>query len=260
MPPIYGGTHMHTPDPTNARNPGTTDNGATAPHPLTSFNPTQAQRTQLLEHLCDGYRSLHQIANEHNTTLDALVLWMSTPAIQQELTTIHSAAATHARLAATMHLPRLVPILMLTAEAYESEESRVPMTDSLQSMHARARQRDAARKATTLLLRIAKFNLSSSHTTHRATGQRAMTCPERGATACPEGQAVAPSLARDSGRCAEDHAPTGRGGEGSESTHTQTPANPTPPKPTAATSAPNPKRNGHHAPTYKGAPRITPTP
>ncbi|MCK6478183.1 MAG: hypothetical protein L6Q35_15285, partial [Phycisphaerales bacterium] len=124
--------------------------------PVPFFNPQN--HDQVIADLADPHHSLISVAAKHGTTLEALSLWMTRPHVADSLANLQSAAAVKARLTASVQLPRAVPGLLTLLASSQQEETKLPLTDSLRSLHTRARLRTISLRATHYLLRIAGYN------------------------------------------------------------------------------------------------------
>ncbi|GMV24561.1 MAG: hypothetical protein AMXMBFR58_05920 [Phycisphaerae bacterium] len=124
--------------------------------PVPFFNPHD--KDQVIADLADPHHSLLSIAAKHGTTLEALNLWMTRADVADSLANLQSAAVTKARLTASIQLPRAVPLLLTLLASSQQEETKLPLTDSLRSLHTRARLRTISLRAAHCLLRIASYH------------------------------------------------------------------------------------------------------
>jgi hypothetical protein len=107
--------------------------------------------------LCNPNVSLLELAESYKTTVEALIAWMSKPDIQQRLTDFQSASAFRTRLVATANLPKAVEALAQIIDAYIFEETKELVSPSTLAKEQRRRSRETARKASALLIRLARF-------------------------------------------------------------------------------------------------------
>ncbi|MBX3384960.1 MAG: hypothetical protein KF768_00150 [Phycisphaeraceae bacterium] len=133
--------------------------------------PFPSNPEALLADLTDPHLSLHAVAAKHNTTLPALILWMSAAANAARLDSYREACAAHARLVATSMLPNCVTGLDAIARAHladatatadpqvgnanptASDQPAVTPTLGL----LRYRRLEAARRALSTILRVARW-------------------------------------------------------------------------------------------------------
>ncbi|MBX3385081.1 MAG: hypothetical protein KF768_00760 [Phycisphaeraceae bacterium] len=137
--------------------------------PFTPSNPDA-----LLDELADPTLSLHAVAARHRITLDALVLWISTPDVAAKLDSLRNACAARARFVATsflptcaLHLNTLMETHMADARASAGQTPDHPAnqpadlpvahhTNQAQPL-SRARSLESARRAISMLFRIARW-------------------------------------------------------------------------------------------------------
>ena len=118
---------------------------------LTPFNPSPETTDALIDDLGSPDLTLRDVAGTYKTTLEALTLWMTRADIATRINNIESAVARRTRLIATNFLPSTVQLLNQILNN-QHEEEREPSTSA-----ERRRTRDSARKAATLLYRLARF-------------------------------------------------------------------------------------------------------
>ena len=98
-------------------------------------------------------------ALRHGTNVDALALWLARPEIQQRVAALESAIAHRARLVASCFLSAAVKTVKRIIDEYNDEESNYPLDDRIpRHGEYRRRARETARRAASLLLRLAKFS------------------------------------------------------------------------------------------------------
>ena len=121
---------------------------------FTPFTPPAHQIDEIIDALGSPDNTLREVANEYQTTLEAITLWMTRPDIARRLDNIQSAVARRTRLIATNFLPgvtRLLNSIINQHLADEYEHEPQPLTAEPR------RHRENARKAGLLLFRLAKF-------------------------------------------------------------------------------------------------------
>ncbi len=129
-----------------------------SPDPL-HFHPDATTAATIVNELASNETTLRDIADRHDTTLEALTLWMTRPDIAQRLSALESACARRARLTVANSLNAIANTLLhLLAEAKDDHASvhRVPAATH-HAFAARMQSRESARKAANLLLRIARY-------------------------------------------------------------------------------------------------------
>ncbi len=123
-----------------------------------SFNPDPATADAILQSIAAEYSlSLTDIANQHNTTIEALTAWLTREDIDERLTAIESACARRARLTAANHLPAVAHVAKQALEEASDVLRLPPDYRTQRSIALRIRATESARKAAALLLRIANF-------------------------------------------------------------------------------------------------------
>lgn len=100
------------------------------------FPPANADL--LLTDLADPHLSLHAVAAKHDTNLAALVLWMNAPEVAERLNQLRDACTARARLAATTLLSNCASTLMAIADAQmaDAEALRSEQTQSGPRVHS----------------------------------------------------------------------------------------------------------------------------
>ena len=123
------------------------------------FDPAPAAADQVVADLADPLRTLMGIADEHQTSLEALTLWMVRPDIALRLHALQSAAVARARLIALAYLPRTVPVLAEVINDYADQLKAPRRPGPVDAPVARERRRaaDGARKAITLLTNLTRL-------------------------------------------------------------------------------------------------------
>jgi len=143
-------------------------------------------RERLIDLFCSPERSLRSIADELGITLDALTLLIARADIIECLTSLTCVSAFRTRLIAASHLPNVIPALAATLAAAKLEEANFPVdfTDPASIERAQRRQ-EGTRKASSLLVRLARFAaLPLNHISRAGTPASASTgAPEHPAPA-----------------------------------------------------------------------------
>jgi hypothetical protein len=156
--------HAHSPSQREgAGGRAASDSDAAPPPPSSSdplhFNPSATTAATIVNELASNEITLLDIADRHETTLEALTLWMIRPDIAERLNALESACARRARLTVANSLNAIANTLLhLLAEAKDDHASvhRVPAATH-HAFAARMQSRESARKAANLLLRIARY-------------------------------------------------------------------------------------------------------
>ncbi|MBL8876246.1 MAG: hypothetical protein JNM86_10665 [Phycisphaerae bacterium] len=111
---------------------------------LPAFHPGDSLAAAVLTDLADPARSFLSVARAHNTSPEALSLWLTSPEISERIASMRSAAAIRTRWLAGDHLPSCAELaLRIVRTALASPN--LPMPDS-------------ALRAVNVLLRLASFD------------------------------------------------------------------------------------------------------
>ncbi|MBX3357497.1 MAG: hypothetical protein KF745_03625 [Phycisphaeraceae bacterium] len=125
---------------------------------LPSFNPSPDLAAKILDSVTDPTLTLRDVADLHNTTVEALVLWFAEPEIAERLDHIESTIARRTRIVASNFLPAATIALGRSIDEHNSDESHFPVRPGDQrGLELRRRSRETARRAAALLLRLANF-------------------------------------------------------------------------------------------------------
>ena len=73
--------------------------------PLSPFRPAPEAAAAIFDRIASGRESLTDLAAAHNTSLEALALWLESPDAQQRLAAISTGLATFARIGALARIP-----------------------------------------------------------------------------------------------------------------------------------------------------------
>jgi hypothetical protein len=130
---------------------------AATPQPLS----TPAAAAAIITDLTDPAASLHDIAARHKTTIEQLTLFITRPDIAERLETLHTAAASRARLLATSFLNKAIATLVRVMDSATSE-SQQAHTNTSASSHPTSEIRhqtslESARRAASRLISLANF-------------------------------------------------------------------------------------------------------
>lgn len=122
------------------------------------FSPPESAVPAILCDLGSPDITFRDVAHMHGATADTLTAWVTRPDIEARLAAIESAIARRARLIATNYLPSAVRTVTRILDEYNDEESRAA-ADPGSPRHGelRRRSRETARRAASLLLRLARF-------------------------------------------------------------------------------------------------------
>lgn len=122
--------------------------------------------TSLLQLLAKPDLTVDEIAMALDLELPDLCARHAEPGTQKDIHELESFAATRARIAAIALLPRAVDALAGMIQDYTETARRVPVRDSAERALLTEQQRQNARRACALLLKIANFHPAprSTHT------------------------------------------------------------------------------------------------
>jgi hypothetical protein len=109
--------------------------------------------------LSDPFLSFTDIADGNNTTIEGLSAFLAHPDLQQHIKDLENNIATRARLCAASALPTAVAALDLINKAFAHEERDHPLDtkSSPQTTERRRRFAETCRRASSVILRIARF-------------------------------------------------------------------------------------------------------
>ncbi|MBX3357249.1 MAG: hypothetical protein KF745_02355 [Phycisphaeraceae bacterium] len=123
-----------------------------------SFNPSPDLAAKILDSVTDPTLTLRDVADLHNTTVEALVLWFAEPEIAERLDQIESTIARRTRIVASNFLPAATIALGRSIDEHNADEAHFPVRPGDQrGLELRRRSRETARRAAALLLRLANF-------------------------------------------------------------------------------------------------------
>lgn len=122
------------------------------------FNPDPEATDRVLHDLSQPNLSLLEVAEAHETSVQALTLFMARPDIAERLDTIDSAVSRRARHIAANHLGFGARTLATILEEYTDEALNTPVAPNTAAREQRRHARETARKAVSLLLRIAHYH------------------------------------------------------------------------------------------------------
>ena len=127
---------------------------------LGPFNPTdERQIADVISCLGDPEHSLASVAERHNTSIQALTLWMQQPEIAARLDALESAFARMLRIQVADALPSVVNTLVEIVRDTLDELAHIPKNPhSVRALEQRSRARETGRKAAHLLVRLARFS------------------------------------------------------------------------------------------------------
>jgi len=123
------------------------------------FSPSQLQQDALMEAILQGDRSLPQLAALFTTSVEALVLYISTGTFAQRLLLPSSANASYVRLTAGMRLPDALRALTAVLSTLE-REVRAAVVDPLdpKSLQESRRRCETLGRVASSIIRLARFN------------------------------------------------------------------------------------------------------
>jgi hypothetical protein len=138
------------------------------------FAPSPDQTSLIIDQLASDDLSLRDIADEHNTTIEALTAFMTRPDIRERLANLQSACAARSRVSATNKLPLVIKTLTAVLLEYIENAYNSPVNPkSTLAFEQRRREAETARKAAAILYRLMTFDPT------RARQRPLLTSPER---------------------------------------------------------------------------------
>lgn len=132
--------------------------------PRPQFAPSPSLADQVLAELADPSESLRSIARVHNTSPEALSLWLSSPEISERIAAMRSSAALRTRWLATDHLPACAELSARVVRAALANPDPAAC--------------DSALRAARVLLRLASFD-PNARTRSPAGTQRETNSPHQ---------------------------------------------------------------------------------
>jgi hypothetical protein len=123
--------------------------------------PLEPQKLLLPELLSDLSRpdlTLEEIGDRHQCSLADLAVRLTRPDAREAIENLETLAAARVRLGALAFLPRAIDALVTMIEAYTHHASRTPVREGAPIAEL---QRQNARRACNLLMRLARFSVSS---------------------------------------------------------------------------------------------------
>lgn len=157
------------------------------------FNPPDHVVGRILDDVCNPSLSLEDVAQAHEVTLDAFVLWISRPDIQDRLALIATSAALRVRTIATLNLTSAVHCVSSIIKGYQHREHNATR-ETPEALAALETLRLNARRAASLLLRLARFQFELAPRRAAAPAPGTGPSPGWGRAPAPEppGSAQAP--------------------------------------------------------------------
>jgi hypothetical protein len=187
------------------------------------FQPSTPElATRALDACTDPALTLRDIAQQNNTTMEALSLWLTTPEVIDRLNDLHSITATRTRFLAAAHLPRsidaLSEVLIHAKSALRAAHSPTPSSASSTSdiphppsAIIQARLLETTRRAATTLVTLARSS------------QPALNSGTRASSPCSSSSLASPISLSWQGGC-----PSETSAEGVRAPDTQTAPTPSP--------------------------------
>ena len=123
------------------------------------FSPPDDSIAAIFDDLNRPDTTLREIAESRGATIDALTLWMARPDIAARLSALESGIARRTRMVAANYLTFAVKAVAGIIREYNDEENNTLLNpNSRADREQRRRARETARRAASLLLRLAKFS------------------------------------------------------------------------------------------------------
>jgi len=129
------------------------------------FAPRDPQEIQaVLDLFTDPDLSLRDIAEENNTTIHALSLWLARPDIAEQLLDLECASVRRARFNISFALPKIANALSQSLEQATAEAEHLDrLAKNFPCFTLRLRYRENIRKSVAHLLRISGFDPTAKH-------------------------------------------------------------------------------------------------
>lgn len=158
--PARPGLHFHAPSPEVSSHPPSESPPPTSPNPI----PKSEIPPFLLTDLSNPSLSLRQVAEKHNTTVDALSVLLTDPAIAASIDALESTGARRARFVVSVSLTEVAGSLLKQLDAANadldlaSQANSSPIPNTFRGYIFRLRARESARKTAAALMSIARFH------------------------------------------------------------------------------------------------------
>ena len=152
------------------------------------FNPAPPLTAAAIDDLCDPSLSINEIASDLTVSIDALACWITRPDIQEKLANLATAAALRSRLLAALQLPSAVDVISSILKGYTAAENSTTGRDTPEATALRESRRTNARRAASLLLRIARYHFELTPRTsspHSPPGRAAAPRGSEGSISSP---------------------------------------------------------------------------
>ncbi len=125
------------------------------------FDPAPDLASRAIDLLVSVDLTFREIAEQFNTTAEALAAWISRPDIADRLDTIESAGCRRTRLVATNCLPPVVEVVARIITEFAAAERRRPAIPNnptnLHALELRRRVQETARRACSLITRLTRI-------------------------------------------------------------------------------------------------------
>lgn len=122
------------------------------------FSPSPNDFAAIMEDLCDPELSLMQVAEQHQTPLNALIAWLAKPEVAAQLDQYESACARRTSLIVADMLPAMVEAVREVVDDLQAEEAVVAQTpDSPAAIAARRSSRSMVLTGIRILMRFANL-------------------------------------------------------------------------------------------------------
>jgi hypothetical protein len=133
------------------------------PTTLPTFSPPPDQVGPIIRAIADPHESLASVADKFGTTLDALTIWMLRPDITDRINNFQAACAIKTRSVAINYAQHIATMCFSILHEFNHGADHVTFYPTESNEHEiKRRNRETARKAGALLLRLCRFFPSTS--------------------------------------------------------------------------------------------------
>jgi len=163
--PFTGHSSTGQTPPIPADAPSETPSDPTPETHAPDFNLRDPRQIEtILDLFTDPDLSLRDIADQSNTTLQALTLWLARPEITEQLLDLECASVRRARFNISFALPKIAHALSRSLDQATAEAERLDrLANNFPCFTLRLRYRENIRKSVSHLLRISGFDPTAKH-------------------------------------------------------------------------------------------------
>jgi hypothetical protein len=173
--PFTGHSSTGQTPPIPADAPSETPSDPTPETHAPDFNPRDPRQIQsILDLFTNPDLSLRDIADQSNTTLQALTLWLARPDITEQLLDLECVSVRRARFNISFALPKIANALSQSLEQATAEAEHLDrLANNFPCFTLRLRYRENIRKSVSHLLRISGFDPTAKHRSESERRRRA---------------------------------------------------------------------------------------